>query len=119
MKINIRSNGILITEELRQHIERTLAFSVDAFQEHLDSISLFLADLNGPRGGMDKLCQVTARFKNGKRARIHQTGTDLEAAIKNAADRLKHRISRTLSRAKRPIRVLSMASVRSNAAGVA
>lgn len=119
MKIHIRSNGVPITEELRKHIERTFTFTVDAFKEHLDGVSLFLADLNGPRGGADKLCQATAYFRNGKVARIRQTGTGVEAAVKHAADRLKHGISRTLSRTKRPIRVLSMASVRSSTAPAA
>lgn len=116
MKVNIRSNGIDVTDALRKHAEGTLASSLDRFYRRLESVSLFLADLNGPRGGVSKLCQITAQFKSGRVVSILQKDSEIEPAIKRAADRLKFVVSRTINRAKRPIRVLSAASVRSNAA---
>lgn len=116
MTVNIRSNGIEVTDALREHVERTLASSLDRFVRRLGSVSLFLADLNGPRGGMSKLCQMTAQFKGGQVISILQKDSEIEPAIKRAADRLKFTVSRTFNRTKRPIRILSAASVRSNAA---
>ncbi len=116
MTINIRSNGVEVGDALREHVERTLASSLDRFLRRIDSVSLFLADLNGPRGGMSKLCQMTAQFKSGRAINILQKDSEIEPAIKRAADRLKFAVSRTFNRAKRPIRVLSTASVRANAA---
>ena len=116
MTVHIRSNGIEVTDDLREHIERTLASSLDRFTERLRSVSLFLADLNGPRGGVSRLCQMTARFRNGRLIRILQKDSEIEPAIKRAADRLKHALGRNASRAKRPIRALRAASVRANAA---
>jgi ribosomal subunit interface protein len=116
LTVNIRSNGIEVTDALREHIERTVASSLDRFVRRLKSVSLFLVDLNGPRGGVSRLCQMTAQFKSGHVVSILQKDSDIEPAIKRAAGRLKFAVSRTLNRAKRPIRVLSGASVRSNAA---
>ncbi len=116
MTVNIRSNGIEVTDALRKHVERTLASSLDRFVRRLESVSLFLADLNGPRGGVSKLCQLTAQLKSGRVVSILQKDSEMEPAIKRAADRLKFAVSRAFNRAKRPIRVLSTASVRSNAA---
>lgn len=116
MTINIRSNGIEVTDALREHVERTLASSLDRFVRRIESVSLFLTDLNGPRGGPTKLCQMTAQFKRGRVVSILHRDSEIEPAIKRAADRLKFVVSRTFDRAKRPIRVLRTASVRSNAA---
>jgi putative sigma-54 modulation protein len=102
--VNIRSNGIGITHKLRKHVQRTIAFSLDRFAHRFESISVFLADLNGPRGGVSNLCQ---------------RASETEAAIKRAADRLKSAVSRRFNRRKRPVRVLSRTPVRSNAGGSA
>ena len=116
MTVQIRSNGIEVTDDLREHIERTLASSLDRFTQRLKSVSVFLADLNGPRGGVSRLCQMTARFRNGRVVHMLQKDSEIEPAIKRAADRLKYALSRDASRVKRPIRVLGAASVRANSA---
>ncbi len=116
MTVQIRSNGIELTDELRKHVERTLASSLDRFTQRLKGVSLFVADLNGPRGGVSRLAQMTARFRNGRLIRILQKDPEIEPPIKRAADRLKYALSRDASRVKRPIRALRTASVRAHAA---
>ena len=119
MTINIRSNGIEVTERLREHVERTLTFALDRFAPRIENVSVFLADLNGPRGGVSTLCQITARLISGRSINILQHHSEVEAGVKYAAERLKSAISRTLNRVKRPIRILSKSSVRAHAAAQA
>ena len=119
MTINIRSTGIEVTETLREHIERTLAFALDRFAPRIENVSVFLADLNGPRGGVSTLCQITARLASGRPINILQHHSEIEAGIKYATERMKTAISRTLNRVKRQVRVLSKSSVRAQAVALA
>ena len=119
MTISIRSNGIGVTERLREHVESTLAFALDRFAPGIEDVSVFLADLNGPRGGLSTLCQITTRLASGRCINILQHHSEIEPGVKYAAERMKTAISRTLNRVKRPSRVLSKSSVRAHAAAQA
>ena len=57
--------GIEFTDELRNAVERIIAFAVDRHVFQVDSISVYLADLNGPKRGVDKVCQITANLTRG------------------------------------------------------
>ena len=62
IRIVVRVKGIEFTDELRNAVERIIAFAVDRHVFQVDSISVYLADLNGPKGGVDKVCQITANL---------------------------------------------------------
>jgi hypothetical protein len=61
-------------------------------------------DLNGPKGGVDKLCQITVRAHGVGELAIRETGTTLNAALNRAARRLKYRLSEALRARETPSR---------------
>jgi putative sigma-54 modulation protein len=57
---------------------------------------VYVMDLNGPKGGVDKLCQITVRARGLGELAVRETGTTLQAAINRATRRLKYRLSEAL-----------------------
>ena len=58
MNIQIRGIGIPPTAALAAHIERRLAFSLSRFSAQIERVVVRFSDMNGPRGGSDKVCRV-------------------------------------------------------------
>ncbi|MCC6362492.1 MAG: hypothetical protein IT165_03155 [Bryobacterales bacterium] len=100
MKISVRPRDIQWNDELQQQVERSVGFAVDRYRSHLGLISVHLADVNGPRGGVDKLCQITAELRGGMPVLILETGDELLPTVNRAVKRLSYRIGRTIQRSK-------------------
>ena len=58
MRVDIKTSGLDLTEGLREHTERRLGFALDRAHHDLNTITVRLSDINGPRGGADKRCQI-------------------------------------------------------------
>lgn len=92
MKIVVRTRDLFSNEDLQNRIERKVKNAVDRFKDRIDRISVLLSDVNGPRGGVDKICQMTADVRGIGTVFITAVGSDLLAAVANAAERLGYRI---------------------------
>jgi putative sigma-54 modulation protein len=100
--IDFRVRGIEFTDELRNAVERIVVFALDRYEAQMDKISVYMADLNGPKGGVDKLCQITARLGRGNPVLILEQGSEILTTVNRAARRLEHRIGQVLRRRTRP-----------------
>jgi ribosome-associated translation inhibitor RaiA len=61
-----------------------------------------ISDVNGPKGGPDKRCQLTASGPRLGSVNLTEQHTDSRASIDLALDRLAHVIGRSLERARAP-----------------
>ena len=102
MEIAIRARHIGWNEELRHHVERSIEFAVDRHKDRIDRISVYLGDLNGPRGGIDKLCQITAAIRGARPVFILEKGDEFHAVVNRAAKRLGYRVGRRTQRQRMP-----------------
>ena len=100
--IDLRVRGIDFTDELRNAVERIVVFVVDRYDTQVNKISVYLADLNGPKGGVDKLCQITADISRGNSVLILEKGSKILTTVNRAARRLGHRIGQNVQRRNRP-----------------
>jgi len=100
--IDVRLRGFELTDELRKAVEKIVTFAVDRYQTQVGKVSVYLADLNGPKGGVDKVCQITAKLSRGKPVLILEKGSKMLTTVNRAARRLGHRIGRNVQRQKRP-----------------
>ncbi len=67
---------------------RRFEFALGRFGARVRSLTVHLADLNGPRGGVDKHCLVAIRLTSPRRLIvIEDTDAEAEVAIGRAADR--------------------------------
>jgi len=104
MKVEIRSRDFSITRAMRAHIERRLKFALKAGYEHVKRVSVRLSDVNGPRGGNDKRCQLEVLLP-GQTVVVKDTKEDLYVAIDRAASRASRGVKRWLGR-KRDVKRL-------------
>lgn len=79
---------------LRRESERRLHFATDRFQPHIREIGVVLGDVNGPRGGVGKLCRITTRLRRGGTLEIEETRSSFMSAIRVAAKRLRRLLAR-------------------------
>lgn len=98
MQFEIRTEGFELTGALHQHAQRRLDFALSRFRPHLGWVYMRLTDENGPRGGIDKRCQVRVRMPGLPRVVINELSDDLYAAIDRAADRAGCTVARRLAR---------------------
>ena len=98
MKFSIRGRHIGLTEALLAHVERRLRFALSRFGQKIRQVAVQLTDLNGPRGGVDKQCRVTATLSPSGRVMVEEIDAALHTAIDRAAERLERSVVRELER---------------------
>ena len=96
MKLSIRTRDVELTDALREGITRRLEFALDTFDDHVEDAFVYLMDLNGLKGGVDKLCQITVRARGIGDLAVRDTGTTFPAALNRAARRVKYRLAEAL-----------------------
>jgi putative sigma-54 modulation protein len=101
-RIDVRTRGFRPTAALRAHAEREVRRSLGHVRKRAGEVTLFLSDLNGPRGGADKLCRIGAHLHRSGVVFASASGTDLYEAIAKAASRLRRLVSHALGRRRRP-----------------
>lgn len=94
MQIDIQTHNFPLTDALRMYINRRLSFSLSARNHRIQRIMLWLSDVNGPKGGVDKCCQIKVVIPKMADIVIDDTKVNLYTAI----DRAIHRASRTIER---------------------
>ncbi len=98
MHIVIQARHFPVTDALSDYIKRRLRFALSIHDEHIHRIKVTLSDINGPRGGADKCCQIQVIIPKLADIVIEDIEVDLYTAIDRAADRASRTIGRRLSR---------------------
>lgn len=102
MNITIQAQGFELTEALRQHTMRR--FDSARWTRDVQQIQVRLSDVNGPKGGADKRCQVQISLANESDVIIENIEDDLYLAIDRACARTKRTVTKRLER-RRPERI--------------
>ena len=98
MQWELRRHGVELDAGISSHIERRLTFALSRFGARTGRIVVFLSDLNGPKGGIDKNCQIVVRLKGLGEVVAEVTDTEWIVAVDRAATRIGHNVSRELER---------------------
>jgi ribosomal subunit interface protein len=98
MHIDIQARDFSLTHALRNHVERRLGFALSKRYDRIKRVLVRLSDINGPRGGNDKCCQLHVVLPGQADVVITDTQSNLYAAIDHAADRASRAVSRKLAR---------------------
>lgn len=100
MQLEIHGKDIPITEQLRGHIQRRLSFALERFAARIRKLRINVADLNGPRGGVDKRCRVAIVLIPSQTIVIEERDSNIYVAIDRIGDRAGTCIGRRLKRGK-------------------
>jgi putative sigma-54 modulation protein len=98
MQLQIRSKNFRLYDCDREYMERRIQYAFDRFGGRISSVTVGLADLNGPRGGADKQCHLVVRMRNYGKVTIDETSHNVLAAVALATDRAGRVICRQLER---------------------
>ncbi|MBK9022075.1 MAG: HPF/RaiA family ribosome-associated protein [Sulfuritalea sp.] len=98
MHIQIHAEHFALTEGLRDHVAKRLAYALNHGRDIVSRIVVRLSDVNGPRGGIDKRCGIEVRLKGASTIAIDDTEADLYVAIDRAAERTGRTLDRRLAR---------------------
>lgn len=94
-RLSIRARGLELTEALRDHVTRRIHFALARVSPALGRVDVTLEDINGPRGGIDKVCRVRARGPGLREVIVEERDADVTVAV----DLASSRVGRTVLRA--------------------
>lgn len=106
MDVQMVAKEFSLSPSLREHIGRRLNSAFAKARHKVGRIIIRLRDLNGPRGGRDKVCQVTVELTGRPAVVIREVQENMYFAIDSAVKRAAYRAMRIAGR--RPGFSLSM-----------
>src|SRR5437588_5874844 len=99
MDADIRILSTDLTEALQSYIERRLHFSLGRFGGRVGRVRVRITDGNGPRGGPDKSCHISAELLPSGMTVLQQAADgNLYTAIGHATEGIGRAFSRGLRR---------------------
>jgi ribosome-associated translation inhibitor RaiA len=99
MKLDIRCRGTQKNETLVQHVQRKLAFALGRFDRRVRRVVVRLEDVNGPRGGVDKVCRVEAVSEFGVHV-VEARDVQPFAAVDRALEMIERAVARSLRKTR-------------------
>jgi putative sigma-54 modulation protein len=100
MKVQVRFRGIEASRVLAAHVTGKVHQHLSRFGRQVRDVVVRLSDLNGPRGGRDKLCQIDAKGKGIGLLHLSEIQDDFYAGVDIALSRLGQAIGRNIERAR-------------------
>jgi ribosomal subunit interface protein len=107
MQVKISGREIRINERVRNYIERRIHFALERLAWAIRKVHVQLRDLNGPRGGIDKSCQVRIALAPATMLVVEQRSASAYAAIDSAMDKAAVAIVRRVEKKQERIRTRS------------
>ncbi len=88
MPVQIVARNLELTSAQRQIVERRLAFALGRFGDRVGRVTVFLEDLNGPRGGLDQRCTIEVSLAPSGTVMAEATDAEIVLAVCRAAERV-------------------------------
>lgn len=104
MQVDIQCRRLKLTRGLRGFGERRIRSVLSRFDERIKKVSLWLSDVNGPKGGSDKNCQVQVVIAGKAPVIVEETRENLYVAINRALERASQSVVRKLGRERSRVR---------------
>jgi putative sigma-54 modulation protein len=100
MQLDIQARGFSLTAGILNYTEQKMQFALQRGDNYITHTRIRLADINGPRGGVDKKCQIELKLAGEKNIVIEDTQSDLYYAIDRATERCMRTLNRRQQRAR-------------------
>lgn len=100
MKIEVRFRALETSDSLREYVARRIHFQLSRFNGEVSWVLVRISDLNGPKGGADKRCQVTVRGPALGPVTIEDVSADAYSAADMAIERAARAVGRDIERTR-------------------
>jgi putative sigma-54 modulation protein len=100
MKITIRFRGLPPSDAVRWFVERQAVHHLSRFGHAVEAVEVRMRDVNGPRGGDDMECSVSAKGSRIRFASVTEVSGDMYQSVATAIARLARTVARSLERAR-------------------
>jgi ribosome hibernation promoting factor len=102
MNLTIRHDGFEMTEAIELHVRDRLTAALDQHISHVRAVAITVRDENGPRGGVDKSCQVQVDLDLHRGpVLVKKLHEDVYLAVTEAADAVKRAVGRLVGKSKK------------------
>ncbi len=98
MKIDIQARDFSLTDSVLVFIKERINFTLSSHFDQIQRITIRLSDVNGPRAGIDKRCNVKILLPRMKEIIIDDVKADIYVAIFRAIERASLTVNRRLAR---------------------
>ena len=98
MQVDIQCRRLNLTRGLRGFGERRIRSVLSRFDECIKKVTLWLSDVNGPKGWQDKNCQVEIVISGKSPVIVEETRKNRYVAINRALERSGQTVVRKLGR---------------------
>ena len=98
VEVLVRGERSDTAEALREYAHRRLSFAMRRFTHRVRRVTVRLADVNGPRRGVDSRCAITADLVDGRQLFVEDLAAWPFAAITLAAGRFSEALRRDADR---------------------
>lgn len=99
MRVEIHVSKIELTSTIEEYVERRLFFALGRFADVVKHVDVTLSEINGPKGGVDKLCLMRVGLKRQTKPVVADVlHEDLRTSIDLTADRLGRAVARAVDR---------------------
>lgn len=95
MRVSVHGKRLEVGPDLREEAKQRLHFALGRFSGVIRQVTVYLADVNGPSGGIDKNARVVVLLAPAEQVVAEVTDVTVMVAL----DRMCHRITRLVSRA--------------------
>jgi hypothetical protein len=105
MNIVIESSRSGESRAWRQQVEPRVRQVLRRLQGQVQQARISLRDINGPKGGVDKQCQITLTTAGHGQLVIVSKAEHAQGALNQALQRATHSLARLWQRKRRPARL--------------
>lgn len=96
--VQMRTQGLDLVGAIHRHLERRVRAALRSSSTRVRAVTLWLSDVNGPRGGADLHCAVSLELMPRGSVRAEATDSDLLAAVTRALARARRSFHRAARR---------------------
>lgn len=96
LEINNKQAGM--DQDALGKVKHLLRFSLSRFEGTVSRVRARFFDVNGPKGGQDKRCRVSAKLRTAGQVIVLGEGSNFLEALHNCLDRLVRTVRREIER---------------------
>lgn len=100
MKVCVRARCLQNVNDLESYAMRRVQFQLSRYGSELRTVTVCLSDENGPRGGIDKRCQIIITSRRLGTLSVQELDANVHVAINGSIERASRAMARTLDRAR-------------------